>query len=1233
MDSEVYTSNVAFGTSVHELKAELAKVLHAPPFLSPTTASKFNFEVHLFPSKRKGASQSAALTLPTEELANQFLHWYGRPSPQLSLYLGSSRIQFQKSHKTARPEVVERIRTLPYEEPRVSYARERESERLRDSSVRVTTIQFGRECRDHVYSVEWEKICDAHIVFDEDRREFRVKVRGDDLDDTRIIAIRASQIAWVSTSIHQPSGSPVIFFSLDYPPSFETESVLAPLSTSNLSHTTPRQRWTAFDESHEAIAPYTSLAIRLECASEEDLGTFRSFARAVHTPVSSYSYPIERRELFTARRRELYELWLAGLPWMVAFHLEALVRSWLVDMTEILLLRRPIDRILRDRPLGYTVERQREYVAALLRELRARAKELYWYGEDQHRSSDGVMTQPPLRSSIGIAELFEQVRVQFVHKPLTSFAAGDTSAPFNCLRLTVTPTTMILEGPFPERSNRVMRKYYHSQDCFLRVSFQDENRLQYRFNREVDGRRFIDLRVKRVLLEGIRIAGAHFRFLAYSQSALKEHAVWFVKPFRYRDSHQNVHFVDATTIIQSLGQFHNLPFDPTLMRCPARYAARISQAFTATDAAVSMAVGVVYMGRDIKGRNGKDVFTDGVGTLSPMLAESIWKALQSRSGKTRKGKTYPRAFQVRFQGSKGMLSVDYKLTDNAIMLRPSMIKFDDSKSAIVEVARAFDRPGAYYLNRPLIMLLEGLGVPYTTFKKLQDDAVRDAQTSVTSLKLSAKLFEDHGLGVSFRIAPVMLGLHKLGLGPLDDDIFWRQMMDFAVNHVLRELKHRARIPVPGTDSWTLVGVADIHRELKEGEIFVCVDSPKEKGLIFLEGPCVVSRSPTIHPGDVQIATAIGRPRPGSHYDVESLRNTVVFSTTGSRPLPSCLGGGDLDGDEYNVTTRPDLMPKRTYDPASYEPAPRKMVDHESTMDDVAEFVAEFISSDTLGIIATNWLITADQTNDTDGILNPDCLRLAELHSLAVDYAKTGQPVPIEQIPRPPLRIKPDWNAPETHSGKNSLSFYRSMTAVGKLFRAIDLPAVQTAERAVRFQRRYMNQEDQLADVQNQFAYTKVPRDNVVARTVQRRVSEFISTNTHDDMTIKDIWELYNSYISQLRAICADFTLSPSRSAMISEEEVVVGTIVAKCSQRRKRKDQMSQMREQTATLVDSMQCGIAGDDGVASDQSLYRAWVAYRIAIMEHNAFGARSFAWIALSSIFDAIKDIEVEERTTSRR
>lgn len=73
-------------------------------------------------------------------------------------------------------------------------------------------------------------------------------------------------------------------------------------------------------------------------------------------------------------------------------------------------------------------------------------------------------------------------------------------------------------------------------------------------------------------------------FEAYSQSALKEHTVYFMRAFHDDDGK----YVDTKAIINRLGTFHNLEFDRDLVRCPARYAARISQAFTATDISISV---------------------------------------------------------------------------------------------------------------------------------------------------------------------------------------------------------------------------------------------------------------------------------------------------------------------------------------------------------------------------------------------------------------------------------------------------------------------------------------------------------------------------------------------------------------------------------------------------------------------------------------------------------------------
>ena len=188
-------------------------------------------------------------------------------------------------------------------------------------------------------------------------------------------------------------------------------------------------------------------------------------------------------------------------------------------------------------------------------------------------------------------------------------------------------------------------------------------------------------------------------------------------------------------------------------------------------------------------------------------------------------------------GRKGMVSVDYRQSGRELVLRPSMIKFQAPEWSEIEIARAFDRPSPFYLNRPLIMVLEGLGVPYRIFKKYQDKAVKEAENSRRDLERAGQLLESFGLGASFRLSSILYHLHKLGV-PMQTDPFYKHLMDFAINHVLRELKHHARIPVPGH---TLVGVADVHGWLQPDEVFACIVNQKTKKLEYLEGDMIITR--------------------------------------------------------------------------------------------------------------------------------------------------------------------------------------------------------------------------------------------------------------------------------------------------------------------------------------------------------------------------------------------------------
>ncbi|KAF8912826.1 RNA-directed RNA polymerase 2 [Gymnopilus junonius] len=1187
---EIFMRSIDWSITRQQVEEHLAVVLHGPNFshLSPTS---FNFHVHLHQDKKRVRHHAGtgALTLPTAEIGTYFLDLHGSDNPKFPLVIGKKRIVFCISkHPNGRSDVIERITLQPYMQPWILAEREKRTKQLKNT-VRLRAIQFGWECRDYVLSIECEDQCteQATLGFDSDRREIRIRLQR---DKTYFIVAPYSHIN--SIHVHNYLGNePSIVLTLNTALRYECETGSQP----------PRRRLSFLPiPGHERVVPFASLVLRLVCPIAEDLNDFRRLCRIAELHrVDEYEYPVERRGCFSVTALEKLQSQLLPVKWCVAFQIEALLMNMYLDAKEILELM----------PRIYTMigEDGDKFTATTLRRFGTLAKHLFWDEGDK---------EPDVLQCFLDAE-----------KESRSLKSFDTLKPSDgslcdMFHVKITPTTMSFEGPLPEQSNRVIRAYHPDhQESFLRVSFTDEAGLQYRFDREIDGPSFIRERVGPFLLNGLTIAGNFFEFLAYSQSALKEHCVWFVKPFM-----NGLDVVDAQSIIAGLGTFDKV--DRRLVYCPARYAARISQAFTATDA-VQVEVEEILHIDDKSTSDGKYQFTDGVGTMSQDLCREIWLELkQTKRNRSRISRPSPSSYQIRFQGSKGMISVDYKLSGYVMCLRPSMIKFEDPKTTAIEIARAFDRPMAYFLNRPLIMLLEGLGVPYETFKRYQDMAVDATKNAAKSLKQAAALFESHGLGASYRLPSVMLSLDKLHIMSLPNNQFYEKMLAYAINHVLRDLKNYARIPIPG--AFTLVGVADVHKYLGPDQIFACV-KPLNGRTIFLKGPVLISRSPTIHPGDVQIVHAIGQPPSSSPFAIEPLVNTVVFSIEGDRPVPSCLGGGDLDGDVYNLiplNELPEFSPEKIADPASYEAVPRKEVKHPSTMADVAEFVMEYINSDVLGLVAINWLITAD----SQGIFHKDCITLANLHSNAVDYPKSGQPVPIGDIPKLPLKTrKPDWNAPETvNVASSSSNYYESSKAIGRLFRAIDLPVEQlvhdTKPKHSRKKNKKMNDNaaDDMTDTFSNLSFTSI------SGTIEDHVNDYIDIDADSVVDeIESIQDLFSRYASELRGICAVNSLSHARTAQLSEEEAIIGTIIQKSSQPRKRKDMMAALRSSTDILVRGIREQLRGEDSEGPYEDLQRAWLAWQLALAHKNDFGAQSFGWVALGAIFEAIREIEASTNT----
>ena len=142
------------------------------------------------------------------------------------------------------------------------------------------------------------------------------------------------------------------------------------------------------------------------------------------------------------------------------------------------------------------------------------------------------------------------------------------------------------------------------------------------------------------------------------------------------------------------------------------------------------------------------------------------------------------------------------------------------------------------------MALEDRGVKEEAFMDLLEHAKTKIYLSGDSLENLAKQLKDQNMGGQYRLPFILGQLNHLGLdfrnGTNRTAIgrpFFESLLRHSMHHSLREMKFKARIPVP--KSYQLVGVADegrayINEGLKEKDVFTL-----KEGTIygaFLLGP-------------------------------------------------------------------------------------------------------------------------------------------------------------------------------------------------------------------------------------------------------------------------------------------------------------------------------------------------------------------------------------------------------------
>lgn len=107
----------------------------------------------------------------------------------------------------------------------------------------------------------------------------------------------------------------------------------------------------------------------------------------------------------------------------------------------------------------------------------------------------------------------------------------------------------------------------------------------------------------------------------------------------------------------------------------------------------------------------------------------------------------------------------------------------------------------------------------------------------------------------------------------------------------------------------------------------------------------------------------------------------------------------LDGDIYSILYDTDLIPSAHCDamPVNYASVigPETTVSGLVTTKETADFFVDYIQNDHLGRIANAHCALADCL--PDGAKSPACIKLAKLHSTAVDFAKTGRCYALECV--------------------------------------------------------------------------------------------------------------------------------------------------------------------------------------------------------------------------------------------
>ncbi|CAO3612871.1 unnamed protein product [Cunninghamella echinulata] len=558
----------------------------------------------------------------------------------------------------------------------------------------------------------------------------------------------------------------------------------------------------------------------------------------------------------------------------------------------------------------------------------------------------------------------------------------------------VTPTSLIVQPPRIEGSNRLLRKYKHHMDRFLKVQFVEEDlgplpsSLLRRGPPPSSDESYKELsildRIYKVLTNGIQLGKLTYQFLAYDTTSLKHHTCWFFAPFpslTIDDILEDMGEMGSVTTLSQYTSAMDICLHPTEK-------IKIDWKLDGGNNNNNNNINMKRLKNKKKSNKNKynninnncidqtpkciewiDYSYNNDGSIRPScgkMSSQFARELTKLSYKTDTINGTPSAIQFSLGGTLGVLALSNFISGKVkIQLRPCQYVFNKPPSDLEIIQFSTYKPA--FLDHSIITILISLGIHEQVFHYIIHHSLQTLNTLNSYPSITYDYLKE--FANEFGTVQRMRNMIQAGFLTRLDPFIYNSICAFKF-HRLKSMRKMGSLHIKrGAE---LMVILDDTGTLAPGEIF-CQISDLNEGFLskreIVEGPCIIFPKPCLHSGDMKIVQAVNSPKLRHWNDV------IVVSSKQPSTLPSQIVGGKFNGQRFTIIWEPLLIPFRPLSETLENKEPVNTAPDKPFSRSMAiKYFVHYVLNDHRECIEKYFLRAADKSNR--GACDGECTQLS-----------------------------------------------------------------------------------------------------------------------------------------------------------------------------------------------------------------------------------------------------------------